>query len=330
MMADGNMIEKLIVKLFEETGLGTVELPLRSVSGGLMHRMYKVRAGGKEYAVKHLNPQIMKRPEALSNFERAERLESLIEDAGIPIIPALCFSGRKMLNVDGEYFSIFDWFDGSITDWNEITDEQCNLAGSILGRMHALDPKSGEKSDLDDICIDLDSFMQKAEKNNKELFALLSENKTLIRHAEAELNKARKILPDIVCISDEDMDPKNVMWKDGQPRVIDLECLEYGNPVSHVLQLSLQWSGINPGCISSFFDGYLKEYDNGFRRYSDVFGISYSWLEWLEYNIDRALGACADENENELANAEVRCTLDRIRYLYDNETKIRSVLEAIR
>ena len=92
----------------------------------------------------------------------------------------------------------------------------------------------------------------------------------------------RKLLPNIICISDEDMDPKNVMWENGKPSVIDLECLEYGNPISHVLQLSLQWSGtticdINLDYIQAFFDGYL----------------------------------------------EVKNTLRRIRYLYDNEANIK-------
>lgn len=45
------------------------------------------------------------------------------------------------------------------------------------------------------------------------------------------------------CLSNEDMDPKNVMWENGSSWVIDLECLEYGNPMSHAVVLALQWAG---------------------------------------------------------------------------------------
>ena len=48
------------------------------VSGGLMHRMYRVETDGGKYAVKHLNPIIMKRPDALANYAKAEKLEETL------------------------------------------------------------------------------------------------------------------------------------------------------------------------------------------------------------------------------------------------------------
>ena len=127
------------------------------------------------------------------------------------------------------------------------------------------------------------------------------------------------------------MDPKNVMWDNGKPVVIDLECLDYGNPVSHVLQLSLQWSGVticelDLSHLRAFFDGYLSAYDNGFRKYAEVFGLAYSWLEWLEYNLQRALGDGIDKEEKETGVKEVRNTLARIRCLYEKEAVIKREL----
>ena len=128
------------------------------------------------------------------------------------------------------------------------------------------------------------------------------------------------------------MDPKNVMWDNGKPVVIDLECLDYGNPVSHVLQLSLQWSGITTGALKpdlqkAFFEGYLDAYDNGFRDYGSVLGLAYTWTEWLEYNITRALGACQDESERETGIAEVRNTISRLQYIREHEALIRQILD---
>ena len=56
------MIENTIARLFETSGLGTVLPPVSPVSGGFMHRMYRVNTADRSYAVKHLNPGIMKRP----------------------------------------------------------------------------------------------------------------------------------------------------------------------------------------------------------------------------------------------------------------------------
>ncbi len=328
------MIEQQLEKLFDDLKLGSIVKPIEAVSGGFMHRMYKVCTADKTYAVKHLNPEIMKRPDAAANYAKAEQLESIIEEAGIPIVAALSFDGRKMIKEGTDCFYLFEWHRGSINDWNNITEEQCRKAGNILGRIHALEPDKDIKEEPEECHIDWDKYIREARDTENEVYGLLSDNEELIRYAESELNRARKLLPDIVRISDEDMDPKNVMWENGKPYVIDLECLNYGNPVSHALQLSLQWSGIticniDLSHIKAFFEGYFQAYDNGFRSYQEIFGLVYTWLEWLEYNISRALGKSADEQERDMGISEVKNTLKRIRYIYDNETEIKKVLEKL-
>ena len=110
------MIENTIARLFETAGLGTVLPPVSPVSGGLMHRMYRVNTPDHSYAVKHLNPGIMKRPGVMDNYRKAEKLEQIIEDARIPVVAALTINSRKMQELDGEYFYVFRWQNCSITD----------------------------------------------------------------------------------------------------------------------------------------------------------------------------------------------------------------------
>ena len=327
-------IINLITQLFETLSLGEMTIPITSVSGGFMHRMYKVCTENHTYAVKHLNPEIMKRSGAMDNYKKAERLEAILEDAGIPIVPALTFNGKKMQEQQSNYFYIFDWHNGSITDWNNITPEQCWKAGNIQGRIHAI--KTGlavpnEPTSFELSTIDWDGYISKAAEC-KELESLLKEHLPLLNYAQTELNKARKSLPNITTIIDEDMDPKNVMWENGEPVIIDLECLDYGNPVSSAIQLSLQWSGItlcdfDAEKQKAFFEGYFQAYDNGFRDYKSVFGLTYTWIEWLEYNIQRALGSCQDKSEQELGLTEVKNTINRIKYIHQMEDKIKSNLE---
>ena len=73
------MTEETIVKLIKDRGLGEVIPPIFPVSGGFMHRMYRVNTGRASYAVKHLNPGIMKRPGVMENYRKAERLEQLLK-----------------------------------------------------------------------------------------------------------------------------------------------------------------------------------------------------------------------------------------------------------
>ena len=324
-------IEELIKKLFEIKGFGPLTGPVTPVSGGFMHRMYKVCTRQKAYAVKHLNPEIMKRPGVFENYRRAEALERILEKSDIPVVAAIETDGTKMQAVDGEYFYIFDWLEGKITDWNNITPEQCRMAGHIQGRIHAVMPARTPESKPEPSAIDWGIYIEEAAKKNSEILPVLKVNEALLIYAQDEMNRARLALPPIECITDEDMDPKNVMWKDGRPYVIDLECLDYGNPVSHVLQLSLQWSGITTCTLDlnktkAFFDGYLDAYDNGFRDYASVSGVAYTWIEWLEYNITRSLSESVDESERKMGMSEVNNTIARIRYIREHEDMIREIL----
>ena len=323
-----------IARLFEREGLGALTQPVTAVSGGFMHRMYKAVTAESTYAVKLLNPVIMARPRVMDNYKRAEALESILEERGIPILPALAVNGRKMLELDGAYFYIFRWHSGRMTDWANITAEQCRTAGRLQGMIHSAVPEREAAEAPEPCLIDWGGYIAEAEEKAPAAGELLKENRELLEYAQAELNKARAALPRTECITDEDMDPKNVMWDGDEPAVIDLENLEYGSPVSSALQLSLQWAGIttlelDTGKIKAFFEGYLEAYDSGFRDYGSVFGLAYTWLEWLEYNVQRALGACSDEAERETGMSEVRNTLARIRCIRDAEDSIREILGSL-
>lgn len=331
-MKDGT-IDELIADLMMKCGFGTVHFPIEPVTGGLMHRMYRVKTDSGIYAVKHLNPEIMGREGVFDNYARAEKIECLLEKEEIPIVPAITVSGKKMQHIEGNYFYVFHWQDGHITDWNNISNEMCHTAGNILGRMHAIQPQNVSHKEPECSNMNWQEYVRKANDEKNEIASILTDNVPLLLYAEKELNMARAFLPDVLCISDEDMDPKNMMWDKGSPWVIDLECLDYGNPISHVLQLALQWSGITTCSMdlekmTAFFDGYLAAYDNGFRAYRDVFGLAYTWVEWLEYNVQRALGACADEAERTLGITETKNTIDRIRYIRGVEDEIKEALHS--
>lgn len=341
-------MKEIIIKLLQKCGLGSLKGDIVPVSGGFLHKMYRVQTTTGDFAIKCLNPEIMKRPDVMENYSRAEKLERILEDNGVPIVPALSFDtddsdkdicNTKMVKIydrdEVYYFYVFRWQKGSITDWNDITEEQCRRAGEILGRIHAIDSRNTGKQEPEISRIDFRNYLDIAENYKKNVYGLLAPNIDLLEYAQEKLNAARKALPLFTAIIDDDMDPKNVMWEDDKAYVIDLECLDYGNPVASCLNLALQWSGTvneryNESDLSAFFEGYLKEYDNGFREYAGLFGIAYTWVEWLEYNIRRALGMEGQsEEEISIGEKEVRNTIGRIRYLYSLESDICGALNKI-
>ncbi|MBQ6024812.1 MAG: aminoglycoside phosphotransferase family protein [Lachnospiraceae bacterium] len=260
-------------------------------------------------------------------------MERILEDNQISIVPALTFEGEKMLELDGGYYYIFKWQKGQITDWDSISSEQCFKAGEILGNIHRIDSQDIEAEEIELSAIDFKDYLYNAKKMNNSIATVLEDNLELLENSQEKLNEARRRLPSIRAICDDDMDPKNIMWDDGKAYMIDLECLDYGNPVSSCFNLSLQWSGtvnerFEKENLVAFYKGYLKAYDNGFRSYDKLFGIAYTWLEWLEYNLRRALGMEGKEEEEvKLGVEETIRTIDRIRYLNSIEDDICSVLK---
>jgi aminoglycoside phosphotransferase (APT) family kinase protein len=323
------MIEIKICKLFDKLGLGAVTEPIVSVAGGYMHRMYKVVTAEGSYAVKHLNPNLMKRPEVMENYRRAEKLEAKLEDTEIPIVPALVFNGEKMQKQRSDYFYIFRWQTAEPSENVEITAKKCKIAGKIQGMIHAIAPEHMDEPQLQVSSINWEKVIAKAKKKTPDIADLLEENVELLKDAEERLNVAWSALPWIRCIVDDDMDPKNMMWEGDKPVVIDLECLDYGNPVAGTMQLALQWAGATDCALDyeklkAYFDGYLEAYDNGFRDYGEVYGLTYAWIDWLAYNASRANGKCADDAERELGKSEVRKTLERIKYLREMEDEVKA------
>lgn len=324
-----------ISALMEQCGLGTIKGQILPVSGGLMHKMYKVQTTTGIYAVKCLNPEIMSRPDAKKNYSEAERLERILEDKGIPIVAAMSFDGKKMVSVSGRYYYIFPWQEGKITDIDAISTEQSYKAGEILGRIHSIEAKDASQEEPSLSEVDFRGLLESAKAKENMIAPLLEANMLLLETSQIKLNAARKKLPAMRAISNDDMDPKNIMWHDGNAYVIDLECLGYSNPVSSCLELSLQWAGTVNGNfdknnLEAFFKGYLSYYDNGFRAYDEVFGIAYTWIEWLEYNIKRALGITStDADEIRLGELETENTINRIKYLESIEEDICMVLKSL-
>ncbi len=330
----GPTAEETIERLFRAKGLGRVLSPIEPVSGGLMHRMFKVSAESGTYAVKQLNPEVMRRPDAPGNFQQAEKLERVLEDAGIPIVPALTIRESKMQSFEGRYYYVFPWINGQVTDPNGITLAQCRAVGNILGRIHALSPKEAVHAAPKKSCINWSAYAEQASRAGSGIALLIRQNERLLAHAQDALNRSRPLLPDTECITDGDMDPKNVMWCDGCPFVIDLECLTIGNPASDALQLALHWAGddacrVDTEKLKAFFEGYLNAYDSGFKDYAGIFGVSYTWLEWLEYNVKRALGQYEDEAEKALGLSEAVHTVDAIWHIYDKEDEIKRTLNEL-
>src|SRR3569832_171251 len=106
-------------KLCDLLQLGDIIGMPEAISGGLLHRMYRLETTQSTYAIKALNPQIMSRPTAMQNYINSERIANLAAK-NIPALPAKQYNGAFVQHIDDQNYLVFDWIDGRSLKPNEI------------------------------------------------------------------------------------------------------------------------------------------------------------------------------------------------------------------
>lgn len=302
-----------------QLNLGALTAEPTRLYGGLMHTMSRIATDSGVYAVKHLNPHVMARPTAAANFAAAEKLERKLEQTDLPLLPALTIDGRKMQEMEGDFFYVFPYFDGKALKDEEITTAHCEMVGGLLAKLHAVEnvhaPVKTER-----LTFDWDGF------------DLSEEDKALLWQMQAAANNAA--LPPRLTICHNDMDPKNVLWNEMDCRMIDLECLGYGCPYLELLETALCWAGYESGSVdvdrfTAFVGAYARAGGDLAADWAAVYAANAGRLAWLHYNLLRAGGSEGEENR-ELGKSEVETTLVCIRGYAKMQEKIVSVMEQMK
>lgn len=306
----------------ENLKLGKVmEKPVQ-VTGGLMHKMFKVVTEKGRYIVKLLNPNIMKRPTAMGNYKIADDIEEILKQNNIPAVYALIYNGSKMQELNGQYYYVFEWYDGRSLKDDEIKSFHCQRIGEALAKIHNIDLKN-ESFERNEIHIDWQKYVRLAKDMNSPVYDIIKDNVDLFNYSMMKGNAAIKKIPPVKAICHNDMDSKNVLWLGDEFKLIDLECLGYSNPYLELFELALCWSGYESCNINfSLFNAFFKAYFENTNLDTDIdwevmYYSNYGRLEWLEYNIKRALMLeCDTAEEQQLGIREVKETVEHIIY-YD-------------
>ena len=316
----------LLNKICRQCNLGNLETSPVPLTGGFMHKMYSLFTDQRKYAVKLLNPFVMQRNTALANCQTAERLEAILEENDLPIIPALTCGGQKTRNIDGKFFYLYQWYDGRALKPKEVSQMHCAKIGGLLAQIHTIDRKESTSIPRE-LHIDWDSYISLMPQKNKELYALLKDTRPLLYESQEKGNIASAKLPPVLSICHNDMDCKNVLWIGSDCRIIDLECLSYANPLMELYETALCWSGyeeynIDCNLLSCFVNSYAESGGELPTDWEILYDCSTGRLEWLEYNVKRSLGIECSEEEIELGISEVKNTLKHVIYYHTAKNDI--------
>ena len=314
-----------IEKFCERYNFGKV-INITKITGGLMHKMFKVETDKGIYCIKVLNKEIMSREEAYNNFVVSEKVSNLAKKNNIPVSSSLDIEGNYLTKFDDMYYMVFDYVNGKTLKDDEITVEHCKKIGNVLAHLHLLDYKEiGLEPNIVKYkrLYDWESYIQNDNFNNMQYKELYLKNykkyNSILRRANERFNESN--INQTLC--HRDMDPKNVMWDNDNPIIIDWECANVSNPERELLEDALCWSGFlsdnfNEEKFSAMFEEYSKYRSiNNIDWYDVICGNLVGRFGWLKYNLERSLGIISDDKEEmTLAEQEVIKTIDEInRYL---------------
>lgn len=321
------MISVEMNRLIEYLKLGTIVKEVVQVTGGLLHTMYRVSTDKGEYAVKVLNPEIMKRPVALRNTVNSEKIAAALKNL-IPVVAALEIAGKQIHELDGAYYMIFDWVEGASIFPPMISSQNCYAIGDVLGKMHHMNLTIDGMIPVEDSArmFTWDKYQELLQGYENEAWAIrYQETLTDIKAWNQAVCDAQDVLAQTLVISHRDLDPKNVMWNGNEPLIIDWEAAGYVNPYQELLEVINYWADDGKGGLlkehfDALFDAYTQHVKLESVDWDAVFAGSYmGMLGWLEYNVRRALGIeVATEDEVQLGKEQVLGTITAL-YAYQEK-----------
>ena len=300
-------------QICRELGLGSLTAPPMPLSGGYMHRMYDVHTTQGRYAVKLLNPEVMQRTTAEENYCRAESLEALLEERGVPVLPALVIGGKKRHCIAGQHLYVFDYFDGHPLQDGEITPVHCEKMGRALAQIHACGqrPAAEEPSPRIHDWPRLTAGLLRHPESRHEGSCMHAALHMLIRASRAA-DLAEQELQRTEAICHNDLDSKNVLWQGDDFRIIDLECLGWADPQQELMDLAISWAGWpqNGECFRAFLGAYMAAGGVVPANAEALYDSRRNHLDWLAYNAVRALSE--DLEERRTGREQVLETLEKL------------------
>lgn len=315
-----------IARLCTVYGLGDPVCEPETVSGGALHRMWRLTTIRGVYALKELNPTIMRKPHIYEAYRLTERIAAALATHDIPAITALAPNGDPLQTIKDTTFLVYPWVDGVIYGPDSVAPERARHIGTILGRIHTLQLQFAELDapewePLPEEDWDVLTF-HAADMKISWAYPVRALLPQLLAWSKQEA-EAGHVLSKTMVVSHRDLDQKSVIWHNERtPYLIDWEAAGLINPTVELVRAALSWSGLHVGLpqeetFTAVMEGYVQAggtiHNTGIDALHGVMG---HYLGWLLFSMRRSTGeSITSEEERQLGIEETAKTLPVLRNL---------------
>ncbi len=330
-------IKEKIQALILQNNLGSQVIGTEKIVGGLSHNMYRVETDKALFAIKELNPAIMRRKEAYDNFVFSERVARFAKQNGINAVCALQFNGEVVLKIEDSFFVVFDWLRGETLTAEQVKVEHCEIIGKTLAEIHNINFFELQNVRLQNMqaeIFDFESYVPPAKERNKAYAQNLQNSIPLLIQYNKQAAQSIQKLNGVLTISHADLDRKNVMWQNFTPFLIDWESSGCINPTLELVQVAWYWAGgdvenLDRNKFERLIKSYVEEYNGKTcADYTNIVCANLSSkLAWLEYNLKRSMNETKFES-SEMACREVVKSLKEINYCVSQFDNVVNILKS--
>lgn len=274
--------------------LGTPVGPVTRIHGGFANRMYRLDTDRGSFAVKELNQldrRVAYRPEDVFRFERAAF------DAGVPM-PEPISAGPGIL--------VHRWVDGETLPEEPVPPAFAYEIGQILARIHALDVAWADDEVPEPTPYDWPELARRAAATGQPWAGDLTAHVDTFLAIAAFVDRCER--PGPVVLTHRDIQPWNLLARDGRPVVLDWELsglLDLSGELGSTALSIAKGHGpddIRPDVFRAVLDGYVA--GGGVLPPAGpswfVFLIG-GWLGHTRWNIRRCLAGAETGSGPDLA-----------------------------
>lgn len=297
------------------------------VSGGLIHRMWRLDTSQGSFAVKELDSAIMARPGVHADYVQSEKIAAALQSKGIPVATALLQNETPLFETEGAIVMVFPWVDGGSLMVDAVTVAHANQIGEILAKIHAANLNDFDLPVPEGHLILQERWHALIDEAIKEDLPWALDAQTNLANLVAwsdAANQAKQRLSTHLIIGHKDIDPKNVLWRDEySPVIIDWEGVGLINPTEEIINVAIEWAGM-PAllCRDDVFSAVIAGYCNAGSCIIDsevgdaLFSMMGGCLGWLEFNMYRSLALSGYDFETKrLGIRETELTFKKLHFL---------------
>ncbi len=290
---------EIIQKICYHFQIGSVQVPPVEILGGKVNRVWHLSTALGEFALK----QIFE----VRTHQEAERIGMAFRALGMPSTRVRRVNHEMIYKTEhGDYFLLFDWLHAEKFKPHQVTIQQAQSIGALLGDMHNLQLSSSsfQVSALNnrfyDFSVDERELAAKAEAAILQAMPealLLKQQLPLLVSVLQESLQSQQMLAEARILSHRDITPNNVLWSAShRPIMIDWELAGLIHPWVELVAAAFDWSICTPKRIamdrfSAVLQGYREHrHCTSIGSLKGAFSVVMgTWLSWLFFNLNRYL-----------------------------------------